>query len=68
MRTHEAPPTGLSAPSLIARGAISVGVQWTPPTTPNGLITGWLYYTRVTSIYLSANNTCPLEADLTTIV
>lgn len=38
--TLEAPPTGLATPTLTARGAFSIEVQWTPPTNPNGVITG----------------------------
>lgn len=41
--TQEAPPIGLTAPTLSARGAFSIGVSWDPPDQPNGLITGKTY-------------------------
>uniref|UniRef100_A0A3P9BUF9 Usherin n=1 Tax=Maylandia zebra TaxID=106582 RepID=A0A3P9BUF9_9CICH len=39
--TEEAPPTGLSAPTLKVTGPESVEISWRPPEHPNGIITGY---------------------------
>ncbi|XP_041646715.1 usherin [Cheilinus undulatus] len=39
--TEEAPPTGLTAPTLKVTGPESVEVSWRSPENPNGIITGY---------------------------
>ena len=40
-QTNEAPPTGMSAPSLRVTGTTSIEISWSPPSRPNGVITSY---------------------------
>ncbi|XP_003474286.2 usherin isoform X2 [Cavia porcellus] len=40
--TPEAAPSGLSPPTLCAVSASQINASWSPPSTPNGAITGYL--------------------------
>ncbi|KAJ7988957.1 hypothetical protein DPEC_G00314570 [Dallia pectoralis] len=40
-QTLEAPPSGLSPPSLKVTGPESVEITWGPPVQPNGVVTGY---------------------------
>ena len=48
-RTASGIPQGLSAPSVTVLSGVSVLVSWSPPTTPNGLITGYEIKARALS-------------------
>ena len=45
-RTNEAPPIGQGAPRLIPREWNVVEISWSPPVTPNGIITQYEIYRR----------------------
>lgn len=40
-QTLEAPPEGQSSPQLSSNADISVSISWSPPSTPNGIITSY---------------------------
>ncbi len=42
--TVEAPPEGLTAPTLLARGSTSISVSWLAPSQPNGDISEYRVY------------------------
>lgn len=46
-RTQEAPPMGQGAPSLVAREWNVVEISWSPPSSPNGIITQYDIYRRI---------------------
>ncbi|XP_052056319.1 usherin [Apodemus sylvaticus] len=46
VRTGEAAPAGLVPPLLKALGSHCIDVRWTPPTRPNGIITGYIVHRR----------------------
>ncbi|XP_048585709.1 usherin isoform X2 [Nematostella vectensis] len=41
LRTLEAPPSGQGAPTVIAKEWNVVTISWSPPSTPNGIITSY---------------------------
>lgn len=57
-RTNEAPPVGQGAPTLIAQEWNVVQISWSPPTSPNGIITQYRIYRRI-------GNSAPLAVCLT---
>ena len=56
--THEAPPIGQGAPTLVAREWDVIQITWSPPSSPNGIITRYQIYRRI-------GNGAPLPVCLT---
>uniref|UniRef100_H3A4S8 Usherin n=1 Tax=Latimeria chalumnae TaxID=7897 RepID=H3A4S8_LATCH len=46
IRTTEAPPEDLRAPTVTATGPAVIEVKWSPPKKPNGIITNYFIYRR----------------------
>lgn len=47
VRTLEAPPTGIAAPTVVVIGSTQANTTWTPPSKPNGLILFYLLRYRL---------------------
>lgn len=56
--TLEAPPIGQGAPTLLAREWDVVQITWSPPSSPNGIITRY-------EIYRKIGNNAPLQVCIT---
>ena len=53
VRTEQAPPTGLTPPDLIPLSSDQILVQWSPPSEPNGIVTGYVVLRNGTSVHSS---------------
>ncbi|KAH3846702.1 hypothetical protein DPMN_089004 [Dreissena polymorpha] len=70
VKTFEAPPTNMSAPSIQAIGPDIVQVTWVPPFNPNGEIKQYLvfYRTAGSTVQLLINRVSLVDQDIFTII
>ena len=63
--TGEAAPTGVGVPTLVSLSATVIGISWSPPSSPNGIIAQYVVSIQPVSILISSTKLAVNVTNLT---